>query len=37
VPDLGAIDRSNLAIRHYLRVLGYQATGWNRGRNNRPA
>ena len=26
VPDLGATDRSNLAIRH-----------WNRGRNNRPA
>ena len=24
-------------IRHYLRFLGYQATGWNRRRDNRPA
>jgi hypothetical protein len=36
VPGLGATD-SELAIRHYLRFLGYQATGWNRGRDNRPA
>jgi hypothetical protein len=37
LPGLGATDRSTIAIRRYLRFLGYQATGWNRGRNIRPA
>ena len=37
LPGLGATDRSTVAIRRYLRFLGYQATGWNRGRNIRPA
>ena len=37
LPGLGATDRSTIAIRRYLRFLGYQATGWNRGRNVRPA
>jgi pimeloyl-ACP methyl ester carboxylesterase len=37
LPGLGATDRSTIAIRGYLRFLGYQATGWNRGRNIRPA
>ena len=37
LPGLGAGDRSTLAIRRYLSLLGYQAYGWNRGRNIRPA
>jgi pimeloyl-ACP methyl ester carboxylesterase len=37
LPGLGATDRSTIAIRRYLNYLGYQATGWNRGRNVRPA
>jgi pimeloyl-ACP methyl ester carboxylesterase len=37
LPGLGATDRSTVAIRRYLGFLGYQATGWNRGRNIRPA
>jgi pimeloyl-ACP methyl ester carboxylesterase len=37
LPGLGATDRSTVAIRRYLSLLGYQATGWNRGRNIRPA
>lgn len=37
LPGLGATDRSTIAIRRYLRFLGYQATGWNRGRDIRPA
>jgi pimeloyl-ACP methyl ester carboxylesterase len=37
LPGLGATDRSTIAIRRYLGFLGYQAHGWNRGRNNRPA
>jgi pimeloyl-ACP methyl ester carboxylesterase len=37
LPGLGATDRSTVAIRRYLSFLGYQATGWNRGRNIRPA
>lgn len=37
VPGLGATDRSTFAIRRFLRHLGYQATGWNLGRNDRPA
>ena len=37
LPGLGATDRSTFAIRRYLQHLGYQATGWNRGRNDRPA
>jgi pimeloyl-ACP methyl ester carboxylesterase len=37
LPGLGATDRSTIAIRGYLEFLGYQATGWNRGRNVRPA
>jgi len=37
LPGLGATDRSTSGLRLYLRVLGYQAHGWNRGRNVRPA
>ncbi len=37
LPGLGATDRSTVAIRRYLGFLGYQATGWHRGRNIRPA
>jgi pimeloyl-ACP methyl ester carboxylesterase len=37
VPGLHATDRSTLAIRLYLRFLGYDAVGWNLGRNDRPA
>ncbi len=37
LPGLGATDRSTIAIRRYLRFLSYQAIGWNRGRNIRPA
>ena len=37
LPGLGATDRSTIAIRRYLKFLGYQAHGWNRGRNVRPA
>ena len=37
LPGLGAGDGSTLAIRRYLSFLGYQAHGWNRGRNIRPA
>jgi len=36
LPGLGATDRSTLAIRGYLRRLGYNALGWGRGRNDRP-
>ncbi|MGO9422680.1 lipase family alpha/beta hydrolase [Roseiarcus sp.] len=37
LPGLGASDRSTSALRFYLRFLGYQPHGWNRGRNVRPA
>jgi pimeloyl-ACP methyl ester carboxylesterase len=37
LPGLGATDRSTAAIRAYLKFLGYEAHGWNRGRNVRPA
>ncbi len=37
VPGLGATDRSTVAIRRFLQLLGYETTGWNRGRNIRPA
>jgi pimeloyl-ACP methyl ester carboxylesterase len=36
LPGMGAGDRSTMAIRRYLSFLGYQARGWNRGRNIRP-
>ncbi len=35
LPGLGATDRSTAAIRAYLKYLGYEAHGWNRGRNVR--
>ena len=37
LPGLGATDRSTAALRLYLKFLGYQAHGWNCGRNVRPA
>ncbi|HZZ59761.1 MAG TPA: hypothetical protein VFE63_01115 [Roseiarcus sp.] len=37
LPGMGGGDRSTMAIRRYLSFLGYQAHGWNRGRNIRPA
>jgi pimeloyl-ACP methyl ester carboxylesterase len=37
LPGLGATDRSTAALRSYLKYLGYEARGWNRGRNVRPA
>jgi pimeloyl-ACP methyl ester carboxylesterase len=37
VPGLHATDRSTVAIRLYLKFLGYDASGWGMGRNNRPA
>ncbi len=37
LPGLGASDRSTAALRLYLNVLGYEAHGWNRGRNVRAA
>jgi pimeloyl-ACP methyl ester carboxylesterase len=37
LPGMGGGDRSTVAIRRYLKFLGYQAHGWNRGRNIRPA
>ena len=37
LPGLGATDRSTVAIRRFLAYLGYDVTGWNRGRNMRPA
>jgi pimeloyl-ACP methyl ester carboxylesterase len=37
LPGLHATDRSTIAIRRYLRFLGYDASGWGMGRNNRPA
>jgi hypothetical protein len=37
LPGLGATDRSTAAIRAYLKFLGYDAHGWNRGRNVRSA
>jgi len=37
LPGLGATDRSTAAIRAYLKYLGYEAHGWNRGRNVRAA
>ncbi len=37
LPGLGATDRSTAAIRRFLEFLGYDVTGWNRGRNMRPA
>ena len=37
LPGMGGGDRSTVAIRRYLKFLGYQAHGWNRGRNVRPA
>jgi pimeloyl-ACP methyl ester carboxylesterase len=36
LPGMGGGDRSTMAIRRYLRLLGYQAHGWSRGRNIRP-
>ncbi len=36
LPGMGGGDGSTLAIRRYLSFLGYQAHGWNRGRNIRP-
>jgi len=35
LPGLGADDRSTIAIRGFLKTLGYQAYGWGRGRNAR--
>ena len=37
LPGLGATDRSTVAIRRFLEYLGYDVTGWNRGRNIRPS
>ena len=37
LPGLGATDRSTAALRFYLKSLGYEAHGWSRGRNVRPA
>jgi len=37
LPGLGAGDRSTVVIRRFLSYLGYDAHGWNRGRNVRPA
>ena len=37
LPGLNTTDRSTVAIRCYLRVLGYQTSGWKLGRNDRPA
>ena len=37
LPGLGATDRSTVAIRRFLGFLGHDVTGWNRGRNMRPA
>ncbi|HTZ66664.1 MAG TPA: hypothetical protein VMB83_04185 [Roseiarcus sp.] len=37
LPGLGATDRSTVAIRRFIEYLGYDAIGWNRGRNIRPA
>jgi len=37
LPGLGATDRSTAALRFYLGFLGYEAHGWGRGRNVRPA
>ena len=37
LPGFGATDRSTVAIRRYVGFLGYQAAGWNRGCNVRPA
>src|SRR6516164_1665167 len=31
LPGLGADDRSTIAIRGFLRTLGYQVYGWGRG------
>lgn len=36
LPGLGADDRSTIAIRGFLEILGYQVYGWGRGRNVRP-
>lgn len=36
-PGLGATDRSTALLRGFLRALGYDARGWERGRNARPA
>ena len=35
LPGLGADDRSTIAIRGFLEILGYQVHGWGRGRNVR--
>ena len=35
LPGLGADDRSTFAIRGFLETLGYQVSGWGRGRNVR--
>jgi len=35
LPGLYATDRSTWAIRGYLKRLGYKATGWGLGRNDR--
>jgi pimeloyl-ACP methyl ester carboxylesterase len=37
LPGLGADDRSTVAIRGFLRWLGYKVYGWGRGRNVRAA
>lgn len=36
-PGLGATDRSTALLRGFLRVLGHDVRGWERGRNARPA
>ncbi len=36
-PGLGATDRSTAPLRSFLRRLGHDARGWERGRNARPA
>jgi hypothetical protein len=35
LPGFGADDRSTVLLRRYLSLLGYDAHGWNRGRNVR--
>jgi pimeloyl-ACP methyl ester carboxylesterase len=37
LPGWGADDRSTFAIRRFASMLGYDAHGWGRGRNVRPA
>jgi pimeloyl-ACP methyl ester carboxylesterase len=33
LPGLGASDRSTVLLRRFLRALGYEACGWEQGRN----